>query len=487
MSVAVERLTLKLMPDPSRVIMKFFGTGNVNRVREIIVRVLGFPESQVENLLEELDRNFRPKHERLFEVFAEHFDMIRGAVPVDSELTESRRLLLGACFTMEYALESVALFNPSIVPALRQEGVPVGSLRFLLSLRATGEGHVSSIVFRIGIMDADGDIHLEPVEKSTRPLKATVPDEFARPTFRRDLATLGVPDEQSATILDRLGDRFTRRELFQAIDAARGDQQASGFLEQTADSLIVAAQVNYQLHLPNPPFSRESEIVVFPFSDIERHGIEDLRLVQFHDDDGSRVYYGTFTAYNGMRVFPQLLEYHGGSTIDVRLITGECAQNKGMALFPRRIRGQYAMISRIDNENLYYMESDDVTIWNKAQLLQVPEYPWQVIQIGNCGSPLETEQGWLLMTHGVGPMRQYCIGATLLDRDDPTRILGQTREPLLMPTEEGRTSGYVPNVVYSCGAMIHDRKLIVPYAISDLTTSAVRIDLDELLRSLHSR
>ena len=258
-------------------------------------------------------------------------------------------------------------------------------------------------------------------------------------------------------------------------------------MEQTADSLVVAAQVNYQLHLRNPPFSRESEIVVFPFSDIERHGIEDLRLVQFKDDDGSRVYYGTFTAYNGVRVFPQLMEYRGESTIDVRLITGDCAQNKGMALFPRRIRGKYAMISRLDNENLYYMESDDVTLWNEARLLQVPEYPWQVIQIGNCGSPLETEQGWLLMTHGVGPMRQYCIGATLLDRDEPTRIIGQTREPLLMPTEEGRTSGYVPNVVYSCGAMIHGRKLIVPYAISDLTTSAVRIDLDELLRSLHRR
>jgi predicted GH43/DUF377 family glycosyl hydrolase len=438
-------------------------------------------------LLEELGRTFGPKHRRLLEVFAEHFDMVRGAVPIESNLTESRRLLLGACFTMEYALESVALFNPSIVPALRQEGLPAGSQRFVMSLRATGEGHVSSIVFRVGIVDAAGSIHLEPVERNTRPLKATVADVFNKPAFRRDLVTLGVPEEQFSPILDRLGERFTRQELFQLISAGRADRQTSSFLEQTADNLVVAAQLNYQLHLRNPSFSQESELVIFPFSDIERHGIEDLRLVQFHDDDGSRLYYGTFTAYNGVRVFPQLLEYRGGSTIDVRLVTGECAQNKDMALFPRRIRGKFAMISRIDNENLYYMESDDVTTWNEARLLQVPEFPWQVIQIGNCGSPLETEQGWLLMTHGVGPMRQYCIGATLLDRDDPTRILGQTREPLLMPTGEGRTSGYVPNVVYSCGAMIHDRKLILPYAISDLTTSAVRIDLDELLASLHRR
>ena len=487
MPVALEPLPLELVPDPGRVIMRFFGTGNDRRVREIIDRVLAFPEAQVEALLEGLDRSFRPKHEGLFEVFAEHFDMIRGAVPDGRELSESRRLLLGACFTMEYALESVALFNPSIAPARRQEGVPEGSVRFLMSLRATGEGHISSIVFRVGILDADGDMRLEPVAKHGRPLEATLPDEFARPAFRRDLATLGVADEQARSILDRLGDRFTRQELFRAIEAARGDRQSSRFQEQAAESLVVAAQANYRLHLRNPPFTEESEIVIFPFSDIERHGIEDLRLVNFRDEDGSQRYYGTFTAYNGVRVFPQLLEYRGGDTIDVRLLTGECAQNKGMALFPRLLHGKYAMISRLDNENLYYMESDDVTVWNEARLLQVPEYPWQVIQIGNCGSPLETEEGWLLMTHGVGPMRQYCIGATLLDRDDPTRILGQTREPLLMPPEEGRGSGYVPNVVYSCGAMIHGRKLIVPYAVSDLTTRAVRIDLDELLASLHRR
>ena len=223
MSVSVERLPLKLTPDPSRVIMRFFGTGNDKRVREIIGRVMAFPESQVENLLDELGRNFRPKHESLDEALAEHFDMIREAVPNGSDLTESRRLLLGACFTMEYALESVALFNPSIVPTLRQEGVPEGSLRFLMSLRATGEGHVSSIVFRVGMMDADGDMQLEPVDKNSRPLKASLPNEFAKATFRRDLATLGITDEQSGTILDQLRERFTRQELFQAIDQAQRD------------------------------------------------------------------------------------------------------------------------------------------------------------------------------------------------------------------------------------------------------------------------
>jgi predicted GH43/DUF377 family glycosyl hydrolase len=475
---------MRLTPDPGRVITRFFGAGNDNRARDIVQRVLAFSEREVDALLTTLERDFSPKHQQLVEVFAEHFERIRGILPGDVPLSEARRLLLGACFTMEYALESVALFNPSIVPALRQDGLPAGSVRFVMSLRATGEGHISSIVFRVGVLDADGEIRLEPVSTGSRPLKESVPDEFHKATFERDLGALDVPLEPAARILDRLPERFTRRQFFEAIDAARRDERTSGFLEQAADSLIAATQVNYQVHLPNPPFSRESEIVIFPFSDIERRGIEDLRLVQFTDEDGSQTYLGTFTAYNGVKVFPQLLEYRGGSTIDIRLMTGKCAQNKGMALFPRRIRGRYAMISRIDNENLYYMESDQVDVWDEARLLQVPRYPWQVIQIGNCGSPLETEQGWLLMTHGVGPMRQYCIGATLLDRDDPSRILGQTPEPLLMPAEEGRSSGYVPNVVYSCGAMIHKRKLILPYAISDLTTSAVRIDLDTLLASL---
>jgi predicted GH43/DUF377 family glycosyl hydrolase len=345
---------------------------------------------------------------------------------------------------------------------------------------------VSSIVFRVGTIDAEGRIDLEPARLQGKPLKATVPDVFEKALFRRDLATLGVPLERCGSILDRLGVRFTRDELSRAIDEARGGERASGFLEEAADSLIAATQVNYQLHLPDPPLRRESEIVIFPFSDIERHGIEDLRLVRFTDDDGARTYYGTFTAYNGVRVFPQLLEYRGEDTISVRLLTGECARNKGMALFPRRIGGRYAMISRIDNENLYYMESDDVGMWEEARLLQVPEYSWQVVQIGNCGSPLETEAGWLLLTHGVGPMRQYCIGVTLLERDEPWRIVGQTREPFLIPSAEWRSSGYVPNVVYSCGALIHDRKLIIPYAVSDLTTGAVRIDLDELLSSLRS-
>jgi predicted GH43/DUF377 family glycosyl hydrolase len=382
---------------------------------------------------------------------------------------------------MEYALESVALFNPSIVPAVDQGGVPAGSIRFLMSLRATGEGHVSSVVFRRGIIGPDGDVRVDPVGLSSRPLRAVVPAEFDKAGFLRDLTTFCAVEGPVANVMSRLADHFTLEDLTAAIDAVRHDCSCSGDFEECADMLVTVSRVNYRLEYPQGIL--EAEVVIFPFSDIERHGIEDLRMVRFTEDDGSFRYYGTYTAYDGLRVYPQLLEYRHDPYLHIGLLTGRCARNKGMALFPRRVRGRYAMISRLDNENLYYMESDDVRVWDDARLLQAPRFPWEIIQVGNCGSPIETEAGWLLLTHGVGPMRRYCIGATLLDRDDPSRVIGRTSEPLLMPVGTEK-AGYVPNVVYTCGAMTHGRTLILPYAASDRVTSFARVGLDELLASL---
>jgi predicted GH43/DUF377 family glycosyl hydrolase len=484
MPVPVTRLPLQLNPDPTRVISRLFRPGDVKRSSDIFARVEAFPEDEVERLLAGLERDFRTRHRDLFGVFAEHYEEIRTMIGAQPAASRARQLLLGAYFTMDYSLESVALFNPSIVPAIIQDDVPGGSIRFLMSLRATGEGHISSIVFRIGIISADGDVQMEPAGSYSLPLKATVPDSFLKSTLLRDMEVTGIAAEKFLPILDRLESRFTRDQLAQAIAAERQEQPASGALEEIADTLISLSRVNHQLRLPHrPPIFREVEIVIFPFSDLERHGMEDLRLVRFTDADGSHTYFGTFTAYDGGRAFPQMFQYLGGDTIDINLITGECAKNKGMALFPRRIHDRFAMISRIDNENLYYMESDDVLRWEEARLIQKPQFPWQVIQLGNCGSPIETEKGWLLMTHGVGPMRQYCIGASLFDHDEPWRLIGQTREPLLVPTDDER-AGYVPNVVYSCGAMVHNGMLIVPYAMSDLSTSVARIDLGALLDEL---
>jgi predicted GH43/DUF377 family glycosyl hydrolase len=368
-----------------------------------------------------------------------------------------------------------------MVPAIDQSNVPPGSIRFLMSLRATGEGHLSSVVFRRGLVDSDGSVSVEPPGRYSRPLRTESPEHFEKHKFVRQLQTLDAWTKHTQRVLSQLGDRFTRGELSNAIDQVRKEAAVSGASEESNDALLAVTQANYKI--PLLPGMDVSEAVIFPSSENERRGIEDLRLVRFTGDDGSVRYYGTYTAFNGSRIFPHLLEFPVGNKVQVHMLTGRCAKNKGMALFPRKINGQYVMIARLDNENLYYMESDDVCVWEDARLLRGPVFPWEVIQIGNCGAPLETEAGWLLLTHGVGPMRRYCIGAILLDLDDPCRVIGQSTEPILVPTGTERI-GYVPNVVYSCGAMIHAGNLILPYAMSDVATSIAVIELQQLLDSL---
>jgi predicted GH43/DUF377 family glycosyl hydrolase len=483
MKANVKRLPIELEPDSSRVITRFFGPGEENRIRDIIGRLLAIPEATVATLLADLERDFRPIHSNIDEIFRENYATVKHHIASQGAVSEVRQRFIGACFTMEYAIESAALFNPSMVPAIDQSNVRPGSVRFLMSLRATGEGHLSSIVFRRGLVDSDGSVTVDPPGRYSRPLRATIPDSFEKADFIRQLQALDAWTKHAEAILGRLADRFTGADLSSAIDEIRKQAAVSGELEESNDTLLALTQANYQISLP--PGTDISEVVIFPYSDNERRGIEDLRLVRFTANNGSVHYFGTYTAYNGFRIFPHLLEYPVGQNVEVHMLTGRCAKNKGMALFPRAIRGRYAMIARLDNENLYYMESDDVRVWDEARLLCGPAFPWEVIQIGNCGPPLETEAGWLLLTHGVGPMRKYCIGAILLDLDDPCQVIGQTSEPLLVPTGKERF-GYVPNVVYSCGGMIHAEKLILPYAMSDLATSIAVIDVQELLDSLAS-
>jgi len=481
MSVNVRRLPIQLLPDSSRVITRYFGLGEENRIRDVVGRLLAVPETAVTDLVAKLERDFQPIHPNIDDVFLEHYEAVKHHIPVNGPISDGRRRFIGASFTMEYAIECAALFNPSMVPAIEQENVPPGSVRFVMSLRATGEGHISSIVFRRGLVDATGNVSVDTPSRYSRPLRAIVPADFAKADFIQQLQSLHAWTEHTQATLALLGDRFTRAELSEAIDKIRSLADVSGVSEESNDALLALSQANYRLAVPSG--ADVTEAVIFPYSDNERRGIEDLRLVRFTDDDGSFHYYGTYTAYNGFQIFPQLLEYPVGQHVEIHMLTGRCAQNKGMALFPRTVHGRYAMVARLDNENLYYMESDHLCVWNEARPLLAPKYPWEVIQIGNCGSPLETEAGWLLLTHGVGPMRQYCIGAALLDLENPCRVIGQTSEPLLVPTGTERF-GYVPNVVYSCGGMIHKGMLVLPYAASDLATSVAVIDLKELLGAL---
>jgi predicted GH43/DUF377 family glycosyl hydrolase len=481
MTLHVTRLPIQLLPDPRRVITRLFVPGEENRIKDIINRLLAIPEDQVETLRVNLEANFQPLHPDIDDVFLEHFDVVKRHIPSAAKVSERLRLLIGAAFTMEYAIESAALFNPSMVPAIDQAGLPPGSVRFVMSLRATGEGHVSSIVFRRGVVNAEGQVSVDPPGQYSRTLDAAVPDSFEKDDFVRNLRALGAWTEDIEATMALLGNSFSRAQLSDAIDEVRAKESVTGRSEESFDALLSLTRAGYRLKVP--PSTDISEVVIFPFSDNERHGVEDMRLVCFWDDDGTSQYYGTYTAYNGFRIFPQLLSYRPGGSMEVHMLSGNCAKNKGMALFPRRVGGKYAMVARLDNENLYYMESDDVLTWDHAELLQGPKFPWEVIQIGNCGSPIETDAGWILLTHGVGPMRQYCIGATLLDLENPRHVIGQTSEPLLVPEGKERI-GYVPNVVYSCGGMIHEGKLILPYAMSDVATSIALINVNELLATL---
>jgi predicted GH43/DUF377 family glycosyl hydrolase len=481
-SVELKRLPHRIHPNPNRVITRFFGADE-RKARRRIDRVLTLRDDEVARLLDDLRRDYLDQHHDIERIWLEHFEHVEAFCPAGAAetLDENRRLLVGAYFTMEYAIESAALFNPSMVPTADQSGIAEGSTRFLLSLRATGEGHISSIVFRVGVIDRDHNIIIEDASPLSVPLK-TIPDpEFETPHFRQTLSDIGALSPSGQRVLDRLGESFTLPQLEAELEALRASATSPFEFEECAENMLTLARSNYQFVIPEEAFA--SEIVIFPSSENESRGIEDLRLVQFAEDDGKLVLYGTYTAYNGYTIFPTLLELRDPGRVEIHTMAGRYAKNKGMALFPRKVGGKYVMSGRLDGENLYILQSDNERVWNDGRISQTPRYWWEFSIIGNCGSPVETKEGWLLLTHGVGPMRQYCIGAALLDLDEPWRVIGRTREPLIVPTEEERV-GYVPNVVYTCGPMLHNDQLIIPYAASDTLTTFATAPLDELLAAL---
>ena len=478
MNVPVNRLPQRIEPDPHRTIARFFNPGGDPRACAIVERVGRLPESEASTLLRRVEDEFGKKYRNIRKIFLEHYQEVCECVPSTAEISEARQLLIGAYFTMEYSVESAALFNPSMVPARNQSGMPEGSTRFAMSLRATGEGHVSSIVFLRGVIDKDCNIFVDERSPFLSPLKVKIQPR-RNEVWRQSLIAAGALSKSASKILSGLPEGFTIEELGTALENARAGFDTAGEYEETKENLLAVAHGNYDLEVPKD--GNWSEAVIFPTSQNESRGIEDARLVLFVEDDGSQRYYATYTAYNGFRIFPQLSEHDGGPVLRIRTLMGSGARNKGMALFPRKIDGKYTMVSRLDGESLFLMRSDNVRFWEDPKLLQVPKFYWELVQIGNCGSPMETEEGWLLLTHGVGPMRQYCIGAMLLDLEDPSKIIGQTQEPLLVPTAE-ESSGYVPNVVYSCGGMIHNELLVIPYAMSDRATSFATVELKSLFR-----
>ena len=486
MPIAIKRSNVRFLPDPGRVIVRFFYI-DAARSANVIHAVMEMSESQVTDVLGHVLRNFSLRHRNISKIFEKHYNRISTLFPqldIDPEsLNFSRKLLIGSYFTLEYAIESAAFFNPSIIEHPDQTGLRKGEKRVIISFRATGEGHISSIVFRTGVLDIASNLTLEPAGKMMEEAEHIRRHLYDKKSFKSkldemlDFHTL-IPHD---LVMDKLPDKFTYGELRDIITAARTTLHLAADKDLLFNQIMWLASSHYELEFSYD--THISERVIFPVSTTERNGIEDARFVKFTEEDGTNSYYATYTAYSGISILPKMLSTKDFYHFKIWPLHGEIAQNKGMALFPRKINGRYAMLCRLDGFNNYIAFSDKITIWREAKLIQQPRYPWELVQIGNCGSPIETDEGWLVITHGVGPMREYVLGASLFDLQNPEKEIGRLNKPLLVPNSEER-EGYVPNVVYSCGSMIHNNDLILPYAMSDYGSTFATLDFRELLNAL---
>jgi predicted GH43/DUF377 family glycosyl hydrolase len=426
----VTHLPIVLRPDPARVVIKPYVPAEAPpdyvskdspRAQRVADRILALDEASLDKELHRTFENLDRRHHDAQHILLRRYHEVNGLVIEHRKVTHKQALLIGAYFSEEYAFEAAALFNPSIVEHPDQTNIAAGSVRFILSLRGVGEGHASSVTFRTGVFSKDGAIIIDPPSHSAHSLRV-------------EYIPGGIPDDPGVRLICENG-----RDL--------------------------------------------SEIVLFPATPSQRHGIEDVRLVRFADDDGNISYFGTYTAFSGHSIRQELLRTVDFKTFELVALRGAAAANKGMALFPRRIGGRYMMLGRQDHENIWLLGSDDLYDWQGGINIISPHWPWEFVQIGNGGSPIEIDEGWLVLIHGVGAVRNYCIGACLLDRDDPSKLIARTRDPLIRPTPEERY-GYVPNVAYTCGAIVHGRTLILPFAVADSVTTFATMPLDRLLAGM---
>lgn len=483
MRLPIERKHVKVYPDPKRVIARFFFNGD-ERSKEVINRVMELSEEAVFAIISPLLQEYSKRHRNITKLLLRHCNKLKYLldsmkIPLET-IQPYRQLLLGSYFTHEYSIESAAFFNPSIIEDPDQTDLEEGEKRLIISFRAVGEGHISSIVFRRALIDRENNITVIPVGNYIDEAEIIQNAVYNRKLFLEKAETSGIDPDVLQDLSGRLDDQFDYTTLRRIIiDSQRVEL---GLLKDVEfEKVLWLADSYYEII-----FSMDTDIsdrVIFPISEFERKGIEDARFIKFVGDDGQITYYATYTAFDGAMIMPKLLKTKDFYDFKVGPLFGAGAQNKNLALFPRKINGKYAMLSRIDGWNNYIMFSDKINIWESPIKLQEPKYNWEFIQIGNCGSPIETEEGWLVITHAVGPMRRYCLSACLLDLNNPTIMIGRLPEPLLMPNPDER-EGYVPNVVYSCGSIINNGKLIIPYGLSDYSSSFATVDLKSLLDQL---
>lgn len=472
---------VRLRPDPDRTIVRFFVPGHEDvgpgdsRAGPVIERILGLTEEEVTDAMRRVEARFTPRHPDIATTFDRHASMISHRLDDAATYSNARLRLLGATFTHEYSIEGAALCNPSIV---RHPHQPVaGQTAFVLSVRGIGEGHRSSIGFRTGAIRADGTITIDVPGPHPR-TGDTKPGISDRAVLHRKLAELGDDHENAAYVLDELPERFDSDLLGLRLAALAADAGIRRHTPSTIANLQLLATCSYRVEFAAS--SALSERVLWPRSPTEDHGMEDARFVEITDASAPR-YCATYTAFDGSRIAQNLLTTDDFVTFSASLMAGSAAHGKGLALFPRRVNGRYAALSRFDRETNSIAYSDDLSVWDTSVTIQRPSAAWEIVQVGNCGSPIETAEGWLVLTHGVGPMRTYSIGAILLDLDQPHRVIATTSEPIITPPDHG---GYVPNVVYSCGAITVDDQLIVPYGIGDQSIAVATLSVTDLVASM---
>ncbi|MFB6454336.1 glycoside hydrolase family 130 protein [Chitinophaga sp. Hz27] len=486
MQLSIERKSTKIYPDLKRVVARFFFNGEA-RAKSIIQKVNDMTDAEVNLTIMPILREFSRRHRNITRIFEKHAEKISHLfVPLQisyEDMAYRKKLLIGSYFTNEYSIESAAFFNPSLIEDIDQSGLEEGEKRVIISFRAVGEGHVSSIAFRNGLINKNNEIELESPGNYIDEAEVIRNSIYIKQNFFQNAVSIKLPDSIMQEVQNCLPDRFEYQQLKRAIRDMQQRYQVDHLLKKELERVLWLADSYYELN-----FSLDTDLsdrIIFPYSDAESRGIEDARFVKYMSDDGSVTYYATYTAYDGITIQPKLLQTKDFYYFKIMPLYGEGAQNKNLALFPRKINGKYVMISRIDGINGYIMYSDKINIWENPQILQTPKYPWEFVQVGNCGSPIETPEGWLVITHGVGPMRTYCIGASLLDLNDPRIEIGRLREPLLMPTKDER-EGYVPNVLYSCGSLIHNGELVIPYGLSDYASGFATVNLEKLLATIKS-
>jgi len=485
MRLSVERKPVKVLPDTKRVIARYFFNGE-ERAVELLKKILVLDKEEVFGLISPLLQDFSKRHRNITRKLLRNAERVRRYVDIAGyefdKLDEYCKLLIGSYFTHEYSIESAAFFNPSIIPDPDQTNLEDGQLRVIISFRAVGEGHVSSVVFRRAMIDKNNNITVIPAGNYIDEAEKVHNVVYQKRLFTKKAQEADIDSDFINKLITELDDRFNYEQLKAIVIEARNQTTDEVLLRQY--NLILALSDSYR----RISFSKDTDIsdrVIFPLSDFESKGIEDARFVQFTDETGKKVYYATYTAYDGVHIMPKLLKTTDFYDFKTSPLNGSGAKNKNLALFPRKINGKYAMLSRIDGWNNYLMYSDNINEWDDPIKIQEPLYPWEFVQIGNCGSPLETEHGWLVITHSVGSMRKYSIGASLLDINDPSIEIGRLKDPLIMPNPDER-EGYVPNVVYSCGSIIHNNELILPYGLSDHSSGFATVNLQMLLDRLRN-